>query len=111
MSTKYMFAVFLGSRLDNYIGLASKQYETESFFFNMMTPVSVFLTSLLETDNTGLSLGRLAGTEKNHFLDSTFSKRFFILLISFFNLSTVFPIVSLSFDIDATVFVMVVMVV
>ena len=65
-----MCAVFLGSRLNSHMGLASKQYATDSFFLIAIIPVSVFLTSLPETDCTELSLGGQIGASKNHFLVS-----------------------------------------
>ena len=62
-----MYAVFFGSRLSNHMGLVSKLYATDNFFFIVMIPVSVFLTSLPETDITGSSLGGISGTVKNQF--------------------------------------------
>ena len=98
-----MHAVFFGSRLNNHMGLVSKQYATDNFFFIVMIPVSVFLTSLPETDSKGSSIGVGSGTAKNQFFFySTFTKRFFNSLISFFNLSTVFPTVPQSFTTEAT---------
>ena len=85
------------------MGLVSKLYATDNFFFIVMIPVSVFLTSLPETDITGSSLGGMSGTVKNQFfLDSTFAKRFFNSVISFLSLSTVFPTVPQSFTAEAT---------
>ena len=106
-----MLAVFLGSRLNNQIGLASKQYATDNFFFIVMTPVSVFLTSLPETDKLRSSLGGTLGTSKNQerFLSTTVNL-FLSSLISFLSLSTVLPIVPQSLVTDATDLVIVVMV-
>ena len=84
MSGKYMFSVIFGSRLNNHIGLASKQYATDNFFFNVMIHVSVFLISLPETV-IGLSLGGISESLPDHLFTSNLTIRFLSSLTSFFN--------------------------